>query len=258
MVAEARAQDPISGLIMQLGSSDWSQRSEAVNQLLQLHALESVPVQAALTSTLDSENQSQVTTLRQSSGQTGASGVYGEGYSEYYATLLGTVLSFASFSAPTTARVLTESAYNPQSAFAGTLASHADVILSTVLNRFNSDVPTIRQSTVAFAGAILHIFKPPNLTQAGVTQLTQLIARATADPDAGVRAQASNASQSIADVNNDGSVDCLDIALVKLSFGKRIGQPGFDARGDVNLDGVVDIRDQSVVSQKLPVGTRCQ
>lgn len=59
------------------------------------------------------------------------------------------------------------------------------------------------------------------------------------------------------DVNNDGKVDCGDIAIIRAAFGKRTGQQGFDARADVNNDGVVDIRDLAFVSQKLPAGTTC-
>lgn len=61
----------------------------------------------------------------------------------------------------------------------------------------------------------------------------------------------------LGDVNSDGAVNCADLAIVKAAFGKRTGQPGFDARADVNGDGVVDIRDLSFVSQKLPAGTSC-
>lgn len=59
------------------------------------------------------------------------------------------------------------------------------------------------------------------------------------------------------DVNVDGVVDCRDQAVVKASFGRRTGMPGFDARADTNGDGVVDIRDLSFVAQKLPAGTTC-
>jgi hypothetical protein len=60
-----------------------------------------------------------------------------------------------------------------------------------------------------------------------------------------------------ADVNFDGAIDCRDQAIVKASFGKRSGMPGFDTRADVNGDGVVDIRDLAFVAQKLPAGTSC-
>jgi len=60
------------------------------------------------------------------------------------------------------------------------------------------------------------------------------------------------------DLNEDGKVDCADIAIVKASFGKKPGKPGFDPRADVNGDGVVDIRDLAFVAQHLSPGTICQ
>lgn len=60
-----------------------------------------------------------------------------------------------------------------------------------------------------------------------------------------------------ADVNGDAKVDCADVAIVKASFGKRTGQPGFDSRADLNSDGIVDIRDLATVTKALPVGTSC-
>jgi hypothetical protein len=62
----------------------------------------------------------------------------------------------------------------------------------------------------------------------------------------------------VGDLNGDRVVDCKDIVIAQASLGKRTSQNGFDARADVNLDGVVDIRDLSFVSQRLPSGTRCQ
>jgi hypothetical protein len=59
------------------------------------------------------------------------------------------------------------------------------------------------------------------------------------------------------DANGDGTVDCRDQAVVKASFGKRAGMPGFDARADTNGDGVVDIRDLAFIAQRLPAGTKC-
>ncbi len=59
------------------------------------------------------------------------------------------------------------------------------------------------------------------------------------------------------DLNADGIIDCLDLALVRAVFGKESGQPGFDVQADANLDGVVDIRDLAFVTQHLPAGTNC-
>ncbi len=62
---------------------------------------------------------------------------------------------------------------------------------------------------------------------------------------------------SIGDLNNDGKVDCADMAIVKASFGKKTGQAGFDARADVNGDGIVNVLDLSIVARQLPLGTTC-
>ena len=61
-----------------------------------------------------------------------------------------------------------------------------------------------------------------------------------------------------ADINADGVVDCQDVAIVKASFGRRSGQPGFDPRADVNHDNVIDIRDLSFVLQRLVPGSFCR
>ena len=39
--------------------------------------------------------------------------------------------------------------------------------------------------------------------------------------------------------------------------GKRAGQVGFDARADVNGDGIVNILDLTTVSRALPAGIKC-
>jgi polyvinyl alcohol dehydrogenase (cytochrome) len=60
------------------------------------------------------------------------------------------------------------------------------------------------------------------------------------------------------DLNGDAVVNCADVSIVRSAFGNRAGQPGFDPRADVVADGVIDIRDLAFVSQRLPLGTRCQ
>ena len=60
------------------------------------------------------------------------------------------------------------------------------------------------------------------------------------------------------DVNGDGIVNCTDIDIVKASFGKKAGQPGFDPRADINHDGIVNIYDLAFVARQLPTGTTCQ
>jgi hypothetical protein len=60
-----------------------------------------------------------------------------------------------------------------------------------------------------------------------------------------------------ADRNGDGIVDCVDLNIVKASFGKSSSQAGFDPRADVNGDGVVNIFDLATVARALPQGTTC-
>jgi hypothetical protein len=61
----------------------------------------------------------------------------------------------------------------------------------------------------------------------------------------------------LGDINLDGKIDCFDLTIVKAAFGKRTGKVGFDARADVNKDGIVDIRDLSYVSRLLPSWAKC-
>jgi hypothetical protein len=59
------------------------------------------------------------------------------------------------------------------------------------------------------------------------------------------------------DLNGDGLINCADLAIVKASFGKKTGQPGFDPRADVNGDGIVNVLDLSAVAKQVPAGTTC-
>jgi hypothetical protein len=59
------------------------------------------------------------------------------------------------------------------------------------------------------------------------------------------------------DATADGQVNCNDVALVRSALGKNVSQTGYNVNADVNLDGVVDIRDLSFVSSKQRAGTTC-
>ena len=57
------------------------------------------------------------------------------------------------------------------------------------------------------------------------------------------------------DLNGDGKANCDDLAIIKASRHKKVGQPGFDIRADLNGDGVVNGKDvkafRKLVGHKL-------
>jgi hypothetical protein len=51
------------------------------------------------------------------------------------------------------------------------------------------------------------------------------------------------------DLNNDGKVDILDIALVARAFGSYPGHPRWNPICDINRSGIVDIVDMAMVAK---------
>ena len=191
----AFSQVSIPQLLAQLSSADWQQRSQALDMLVSNSgALQNGPVQNALLSTLNSENQLIEQTLRMNQG---VSDKYGEDYGEYYSRLLDAVTSFANFADPTTVQILVDSTYNPDSPFAQHLASYGNSIVPALTNLANSDVAIIRHTTLSFIGQIVGIYKPASLSPSSRNQLIQALVTGTSDPDIGVQKTASKALQVI-------------------------------------------------------------
>jgi von Willebrand factor A domain-containing protein 7 len=61
----------------------------------------------------------------------------------------------------------------------------------------------------------------------------------------------------LGDVNRDGVVNCDDLNLVKMSFGKQVGQPAFNTAVDLDNNGIIDIRDLAVVARQVPSIMKC-
>jgi hypothetical protein len=56
------------------------------------------------------------------------------------------------------------------------------------------------------------------------------------------------------DANDDNLINVLDFNVVKGTFGKSPGDPGYDARGDFNGDGLVNILDFNLIKQNFGTG----
>ena len=74
-------------------------------------------------------------------------------------------------------------------------------------------------------------------------------------PKSGAEATTRTPTQLPEDVNGDGRIDCSDIAMVKAAMGSTPGRPNWKPAADVNRDGVVNLRDLTLISQMLPSAT---
>jgi hypothetical protein len=258
ITAAAAAQSAVPPL-SQLESADWHRRSAVVESLARSPGARSgSDVRSALLAALDRENGVIRSTLRESDGKVGVSEKYGEAYSEYYSLLLGLVDVPANYEDPAALKILAGASYNPDSAFAATLATYADKFTPSLLADANSDVATIRSTTVQYIGTILHVFKPSGLGPSSAAQLMRVLnEKAGGDTDENVRFVASVALRNLADLNGDRRVDCSDLAIAQASLNKRSGDQGFDRRADIALRGAVDVTDLDYVTKFLPSGLRC-
>lgn len=59
------------------------------------------------------------------------------------------------------------------------------------------------------------------------------------------------------DLNGDERLDCADVAVVKNALGKRLREVGYNAWADLNADGIVDSRDVTAITKRLPRRVTC-
>jgi hypothetical protein len=50
------------------------------------------------------------------------------------------------------------------------------------------------------------------------------------------------------DVNNDGKVDLIDLAILASSYGRNRSDPDFKQEADLNADGIIDYRDLAILA----------
>jgi hypothetical protein len=55
------------------------------------------------------------------------------------------------------------------------------------------------------------------------------------------------------DVNNDNCVNVTDFTLLKNSFGKSLGDPGYDARADFTGDNSVSVTDFNLLKANFGI-----
>ena len=73
------------------------------------------------------------------------------------------------------------------------------------------------------------------------------------DPAAGTKQMLTNIARQLpdGDVNNDGTVDCLDLHAIGHFMNIRVGEAGFNPRADVNHDGIVNGQDVALIAKQL-------
>ncbi len=87
-----------------------------------------------------------------------------------------------------------------------------------------------------------------NLTGVGGVQTLRISLSNVTATDGGVLPSAQVSLRILqGDVNEDGTVNSIDVAPIRAAYGKSAGQAGFNARADLNADGVVNAVDLSGV-----------
>ncbi len=119
----------------------------------------------------------------------GVSVKYGEGYSEYYSTLLGAVDQIADYNDKRTLNILVHSTYNPDSPFAMKLASYGEAVVPMLLELATSDIAPDRGNAVGVLGEILKVekYRLTRLPAETLEQVEQALIMGTSDEDIGVR-----------------------------------------------------------------------
>jgi hypothetical protein len=145
------------------------------------------------------------------------------------------------------------------------LAQYGTASLDQVIARSTDQDWLVRKCVMI---TLTNMLSPANLSlvsdQNSLQKIAETLSQGVLDSDpyvsesALVGLQLLPASKNPADVNGDGVVNCLDLELVKASFGKKTGQYLFNPRADVNGDGIVNILDLSIVARQLPAGTVCK
>jgi hypothetical protein len=144
-------QSSVNDVVARLHATEWSDRERAVAVLEGSTAgsalLGSREVQDALLELLTSENRTIDELFLDGRG---ASGVHGEGYSEYYARILGlaqrVVSTLPANEKGNWLREMVAGSYNPGSALAVWMASHGDLVVDALIQLSTAGATTVERS----------------------------------------------------------------------------------------------------------------
>jgi hypothetical protein len=184
-----------------------------------------------------------------------------ETYSSYHFDLIDTVVSFQDQRAiPALVKALATGGVVMKG-----IAAFGPIALDPVIDKTTSGDDELRDAaTITFRVMLSPDYFPQFSDPISKGKIKAALDRLSGDSSALVRESVTKVREDYSridvpgDLNGDLHVDCADVSVVKAAFGRRRGQPGFDVRADVNIDNVVDVRDLAFVTQKLPLGTRCQ
>jgi hypothetical protein len=182
-----------------------------------------------------------------------------EGVTEYYAALLSAVAALENPGSIDALLVNLDTGDIANSA----IASLGPITIDKTVAKLSDLNPQISSGAVFTLARMLSpdfysLFADPVSKQKIATGLAKALSIQT-DPfmQQQIHKTIATVTYLISDINGDGQVDCADLGIAKSSFGKRAGQSGFDVRADLDVNGIVDIRDLATVARNLPAGTKC-
>ena len=177
----------VADLLTELHDRDWSVRYDDYARLREDPiALARTDVRRALLDLLDREDLLVESALRESHEEVGVSGKYGEGFSEYLGQLGQTVDAFADWTDPRQVCILVRRAYDSQSRFARTIASHGKIAMPCLIQLYRSDVGLIRAKAPAVIIQVLADSKN-KLDRHTIQVAKDIVLRALRDPSEAVR-----------------------------------------------------------------------